>query len=115
MFFVFRRRDDDYIESQESLIAAFRMVRLLRVRAAEKQKENVNGMVSGYKQATPTGFGKLTREATLILGLKCRASGCSVEFCHSPVPKSGQKTFLRRRGDLTRPIPTRTLKYGQCY
>jgi len=32
---------------------------LPHVRAAEKQKEKVNDMVAGYKQATPTGFGDL--------------------------------------------------------
>ena len=30
-------------------------------RAAEKQKEKGCGVVSGYKQATPTGFGDLER------------------------------------------------------
>ena len=55
--FVFRRRDEGYTVTQAGPSPTLQLARLLRVRAAEKQKERIRKAFGAYKQATPNGVG----------------------------------------------------------
>jgi len=60
--FVFRRREHPANAPTAMQAMVPGMGRDITSVAAEKQKEKCGGMVSGYKQVTPTEFGELRRK-----------------------------------------------------